>query len=155
MSETPNPSGICPVCGSPLPDGARFCPVCGTRVESVSQGRDENRDAIDATLDEGVTGPDQPTVQAPIVSSPIDSPPAGAPPADPIWAATAEQWPTEPATVTATNWRRSRTFWVIVAVFGFIVFCCCGILFTLFIVAARDSSFQANMSLADLLTALG
>lgn len=163
MSETPVAHDTCPVCGSVLPEGARFCPSCGNRIEAAGPERDEFRDAIDAAL--GSTGPDQPTTQAPVVLGPVEGPPApGSPlpsvtpppaaptwtatPPEPTWTATSEQWPADIGATRRDGWRRNRTLWIIVAIFGFIVFCCCGILFSLFIAASLDSSFQSEISMA-------
>lgn len=157
MSETPVAHDTCPVCGSVLPEGARFCPSCGNRIETAGPERDEFRGAIDAAL--GSTGPDQPTTQAPVVLGPVAGPPAPdsqspsvapppAAPPEPTWTAVSEQWPSGIGATRRDGWRRNRTLWIIVAIFGFIVFCCCGILFSLFIAASLDSSFQSEISMA-------
>jgi len=175
MSETPRDCAVCHNCGALLPHGARFCPTCGAQVidatpASAEQpaGDDAFRNAIDAALGTVPDSADQPTVQAPIVgpavpdtvtppppdpqpTSPtwsVPPEPANYPPSQqPAWTASSEQWPADVSTHNQPGWRRSRTTWVILAIVGFIIFCCCGILFALFVAASFDDSFQSEISL--------
>lgn len=156
MSETPTSHDSCAVCGSPLPAGARFCPVCGNRIE----GGQPARGGLGSVS--SVESPDidaeQPTVQSPIVSGPINEPPVmQTPPASvadqsltppqppPAWAATPQQWSGAPPPAARHEPGRSRTFWILIAVFGFIVFCCCALMFALFVISWSDSSFQSQI----------
>lgn len=154
MSATSAAPENCPICGRSLPGGARFCPSCGHRIDASQLPRDEFLDAIDAAAGEDAYESEQPTIQAPVVAGPVagPSPPGGqppgapAPPFEPAWSATPEQWPADVAERSRGGWRQNRTLWIILAIFGFIVFCCCGILFSLFIAASVDSSFQSEIS---------
>lgn len=178
MSETPRDYAVCHNCGALLPHGARFCPTCGAAVAApvaapVEQPASDDafRNAIDAALGTSASQPDQPTVQAPIVGpteselpdeSPTSEsaasaqswtpPPPGPNPSDsmqqPTWTATPEQWPADISSNNQTGWRKSRTTWIILAVFGFILFCCCGILFTLFVASAFDDGLQSDITMA-------
>lgn len=176
MSETPRDYAVCHNCGALLPHGARFCPTCGAQVIEATPASTEQpasddafRNAIDAALGTSSGSAEQPTVQAPIVGPAVpesveqpeiaESQPtsptwsatpdsASYPPMQqPAWTASSEQWPADVSTHNQPGWRRSRTTWVILAIVGFIIFCCCGILFALFVAASFDDSFQSEISL--------
>ena len=150
MNETSGAEGQCPICGTRLPAGARFCPTCGHRVADAPTTFQEAADEGD--LFEHAA--EQPTLQAPTVSGSVEAPEPSAYPAppvpqhEPVWTASPEEWPDPMPTSRRGSWRDNRTLWIILAVFGFIVFCCCAMLFALFIAASVDSSFQSEISLA-------
>ena len=153
MSEQSSQQRTCPNCGFLLPPGARYCPECGTRVASGSHDPDAYRDAIEDVVPDSEKPQPAPAFK-PVSVQPESSPPPplqGPDPqvGQPTWTASPASWPSEPAYAVPERggWRENRTLWIILAIFGFIVFCCCGLGFLLFIVASFDSSFQSEVSL--------
>jgi hypothetical protein len=157
MSDQPSQQQTCPNCGFSLPPGARYCPECGTRVASAPYDPDAFRDAIEDAVPDTEQPPTVPAFK-PVTVQPQETPPptpestapVGEPlQAQPAWTASPAAWPSEPAYALPERrgWRENRTLWIILAIFGFIVFCCCGLGFLLFIVASFDSSFQSQVSL--------
>jgi hypothetical protein len=161
MSDQPGQQQTCPNCGFVLPQHARYCPECGTRVAGAPYDPDAFRDAIEDAVPD-VDEPRAIPAFKPVTPQPQDAPPSPAPgtpigepqPGPPTWTASPSEWPTNPAYALPERrgWRENRTLWIILAIFGFIVFCCCGLGFLLFIVASFDSSFQSQVSLGTFLT---
>ena len=162
MSEQPNQTRICPTCGNSVPMMARYCPSCGTRLDpaaayTADDFEDALADVLDAPVDEPIVEPtrtagnaDDPTVTLPPVTATTPTQPAE-------WTATASDWagPTgqagtwtaqTPTAVTPAKPRGNRTLWIILAILGFIVFCCCGTFFALLLVAESDTAFQNEVS---------
>jgi hypothetical protein len=170
MSEQPDQTRICPTCGNTVPAMARYCPSCGTRLDpATAYTADDFEDALadvleapveDAPIAQPAAQPltptpspvsaDQPTAALP----PITAPTPGqhtewtASPSD--WATSSGQpgtWTAQPPTATTpARQRGNRTLWIILAIVGFIIFCCCGSFFALLLVAENDTAFQQEVS---------
>ncbi len=162
MSEQPPQTRICPTCGNNVPSMARYCPSCGTRLDpatayTADDFEDALADVLEAPVEEVPTDsaspsvtPDDPTAAIPPVTSSTPSQPTE-------WTATASDWaaPTgeagtwtaqAPTAVTPAKPRGNRTLWIILAILGFIVFCCCGSFFALLLIAESDTAFQEEVS---------
>jgi hypothetical protein len=154
----------CEMCGNAVPLGAQYCPSCGARL--VPQGessRQSFEDAIASVLgsDEDSSPASPPAVSAAAYYEPFEpetanAPPlASQPPAD-AWStsprAEPSGWASYPPPTAQTGSGRSRTLWIVLAVFGFIVFCCCGLTFVSVAIASSDSATveQVVRSLASL-----
>ena len=161
MSEQSAETRACPTCGSTIPAMARYCPSCGTRLNpEAAYSADDFEDALADVLDE----PDveQPTTPDALTIAPDDpaatlSPTGEAAATDhPEWTARASDWvepnagagswTAPPPTVIEVKSRGNRTLWIVLAIVGFIVFCCCGSFFGLLLVAESDSAFQDEMA---------
>jgi|GEM_PF-2956897 len=163
MSEQPAQSRICPTCGNTVPSVARYCPNCGTRLDPLAAyTADDFEDALaDVLTESDEQGDVTPPTFAP--SSP-DAPTASFPPitATPPseqaeWTASASDWsqptpqpgtwgPQPPIATTPAKQGGNRTLWIILAIFGFIVFCCCGAFAVLMVIGSTDTAFQEEMS---------
>jgi hypothetical protein len=141
---------------------ARYCPSCGTRLDpatayTADDFEDALADVLEAPVDESLaesplpgTQPDEATAALPPVASTTPSQPTE-------WTASASDWSSPesaPGTWTApsptassrTRPRGNRTLWIILAIVGFIIFCCCGSFFALLLVAESDTAFQEEVS---------
>ncbi|MEX1158211.1 MAG: zinc-ribbon domain-containing protein [Thermomicrobiales bacterium] len=161
MSEQSAETRACPTCGSTIPAMARYCPSCGTRLNpTAAYSADDFEDALADVLDE--PDDEQPTAPDSLTVAP-DEPTAALPPINetatteqPEWTARASDWvePTAgagswtapPPSMTEVKPRGNRTLWIVLAIVGFIVFCCCGAFFALFAIDASTSAFQDDMS---------
>ncbi len=176
MSEQPGQTRTCPTCGNTIPAMARYCPSCGTRLDpTAAYTADDFEDALADVLDAPVEEPpaDQPPADRRPADEPqvgTESPPvspdgptvslptvtATTPSQQAKWTAQANNW-TEP-TSQAGTWtaatpaappsklRGNRTLWIILAILGFIVFCCCASFFGLLVIGANDTAFQEEIS---------
>jgi hypothetical protein len=146
MSEQLGQLRTCPNCNAGVPPGAQYCPSCGTRLQA-SAGWDAKsfEDAIADVLE------DDTPPQATTWDSPAATPP---PPQQESqeWTATTATWSSAPpATAGAgTGWgvepdvRQSRfggnrALWIILTIFGFLVFCCCALVFLSVAVASTSA----------------
>ena len=162
MSEQPAQTRICPTCGNTVPAMARYCPSCGTRLDpKTSYTTDDFEDVLADVLEAQVD--DIPAASATVQVSP-DDPTSSLPPATATtpgqtteWNASASDW-AEPADRAGT-WtaqtsmpaalakpRGNRTLWIILAILGFIIFCCCGLIFTALLVDGTTSASQKELS---------
>jgi hypothetical protein len=163
MSEQPGQTRACPTCGNTVPSMARYCPNCGTRLNpTTAYTADDFEDALADVLDapeeaapddlpiEPVSTHDQPTTPVSTVSVPSSDP-------QPEWTASASDWtqPQEqpgtwaaqpPIATTPARSRSNRTLWIILAIVGFIVFCCCGSFAALVAIGSNDTAFQNEVS---------
>jgi hypothetical protein len=146
MSEQPGQQRVCPTCGNAVPSGALYCPSCGTRLEPASAYDPTSfEDALADILDDSPEpGGSAPTTQVPVTAEPAQE-----------WSATPESWSTttapgptgwsaEPA-VSQSRIRGGRTLWIILAIFGFLLFCCCGLVFISVAVASTETALQQNL----------
>lgn len=149
---------------------ARYCPSCGTRLDpatayTAGEFEEALADVLEAPVEEPPIGqrPAQQPVPPPPPVSP-DEPTATLPPVvattpgqQTEWTASASDWAAssgEPGTWTAqappaispTKPRGNRTLWIILAIAGFIIFCCFGSFFALLLVAENDTAFQQEVS---------
>lgn len=166
MSEQPVQTRTCPTCGNTVPAMARYCPICGTRLDpaaayTADDFEDALADVLDAPVDEPPVDepPDEPPASTTLSEHPTESlpPVAATTPSQPtVWTASSSDWAepsaqagtwTAPAPVAAQpKPRGKRTMWIILAILGFIIFCCCGSFFALLIVAEGDTAFQEEIS---------
>jgi len=135
----------CHLCGGIVPVGALYCPSCGARQTHAADASPRSfEDAIASVLgDESDPAPTAPSGEAsepsPATFEPVSATPPPLPlPATQGWA-TADPaahggWPAFAADQAKAS--RNRTLWIVLAVFGFIVFCCCGATFVSVAVAA-------------------
>jgi hypothetical protein len=169
MSEKPDQTRICPTCGNTVPAMARYCPSCGTRLDpatvyTAGDFEDALADVLEAPVEEPPAGqppaqqqvpqpppvsPDEPTAALPPVIATTPGQPTEwtASPSD--WSAPSGQpgtWTAQGPTTTSTRPRGNRTLWIILAIVGFIIFCCCGSFFALLLVAENDTAFQQEVS---------
>ncbi len=170
MSQQPDQTRICPTCGNRVPAMARYCPSCGTRLDpattyTAGDFEDALADVLEAPVEE--PGIDQTPVQQPVPTPPpasSDEPTAALPPViatspgqQPDWTASTSDWAAPsgqpgtwtaqgPTAATPTRQRGNRTLWIILAIVGFIIFCCCGSFFALLLVAENDTAFQQEVS---------
>ena len=163
MSEEPVQPRTCPTCGNTVPTVARYCPNCGTRLDpATTYSADDFEDALADVLE----GPEEEqladSLTVPTTSS--DAPTEALPPTE--TAAPAQQtewtvrssdwveptgqsgtWTAPPPTATIpTRPRGNRTLWIILAIVGFLVFCCCGGFFAVLALAESDTAFQQDAS---------
>jgi hypothetical protein len=142
---------------------ARYCPNCGTRLNpATAYTSDDFEDALADVLDapdevepvevtvEPATTADQPTMPiAPVVVQ------SSGP--QPEWTASASDWTQPqaqpgtwaeqpPVATTPARSRGNRTLWIILAIVGFIVFCCCGSFAALVAIGSNDTAFQNEVS---------
>jgi hypothetical protein len=149
MSDESEGMQVCPTCGAALPAGARYCPSCGARIVLEPDAeRQSFEDAIADVIDDQSTG--SLTDEQPVVEPPAEV--AVTTPAERAeeWTAAASEW-TSPSTVLTTpeEARRpgqNRVLWIILAIFGFIIFCCCALFFALIAIGSRDTAFQDEVS---------
>jgi hypothetical protein len=104
-------------------------------------------------LTEPVDTPDEP----PLTAEP-QPPVAVMPASDPAgWTASASAWsePTgqpgmwgaqPPLATTPTRPRGNRTLWIILAIVGFLIFCCCGFLFVALLIDGTTSAATSDLS---------
>lgn len=162
MSEQPVPTRICPTCGNTVPATARYCPNCGTRLDpAAAYTADDFEDALADVLEAPVEetpaepmapagSPDAPTSALPPATATTPNQPSEwtASPSD--WAESTSQagtWTAQtPTATTPARPRGNRTMWIILAILGFIVFCCCGAFFALLLVAESDTAFQQEIA---------
>lgn len=165
MSQQPPQTRACPTCANSVPVMARYCPNCGTRLDpAAAYTSDDFEVALADVLDAPVEAPVDATPVEPPVSSVLpDAPTSALPPItaptpseQSAWTARASDW-SEPAAQSGTWTAQSpaaspakpggnRTMWIILAILGFIVFCCCALFFTIFAFAANDTAFQNEIS---------
>jgi len=153
----------CPSCGTRLDPAAVYtaddfedalADVLDAPVDEPSVDKapadDSQADEAPAGMEPPLVSPDSPTVTLPTVT-------ATTPSQQSEWTAQANDWTAEPTrqagTWTATTPaaplskpRGNRTLWIILAILGFIVFCCCGSFFALLLVAESDTAFQEEIS---------
>ncbi|HEX5165141.1 MAG TPA: zinc-ribbon domain-containing protein [Thermomicrobiales bacterium] len=165
MSAQPDQSRRCPTCGNTVPAVARYCPNCGTRLNpAASYTADEFEDALadvlDAPIEEPEAAPADPVVvpEPPSVTPEPEPPVTITPAVEPVeWTASASDWsdPTsqpgtwsaQPPIATApAKPRGNRTLWIILAIFGFLVFCCCGFIFVALLVDGTTSAVEPDLS---------
>lgn len=142
--ESSSSEQTCDACGNAVPPGARYCPSCGACLAPVGDaGSQSFEDAIASVLgdDPGAAPPPLPPTEtepdAARTFEPVSASPPPAPPAS--WSIPAQHEPTGWATYpppASEPGGRNRTLWIVLAIFGFIVFCCCGLVFVSVAVAA-------------------
>ncbi|HUG16196.1 MAG TPA: hypothetical protein VMM78_14420 [Thermomicrobiales bacterium] len=144
--QTGQRESTCQACGNVAPAGALYCPSCGARLTPTPGAPVQTfEDAIASVLgdesepawaERAASASDSsevPTTFEPVsaVPSPGQRPTQG-------WATTAPPeaggWPAFPP--EQANKGRNRTLWIVLSVFGFIVFCCCGVTFVSVAVAS-------------------
>lgn len=133
----------CQLCGNLVPPNAQYCPSCGARqtpVDSVAAQSfedaiadvlDDEEHAAPGAASEGDWTP--PGQQAdPSTFNPVSATPPPPPPQQ-GWATTPHEQPTGwgnlPPSADSSGPGRNRTLWIVLSIFGFITFCCCGVTF--------------------------
>lgn len=138
---------FCETCGNAVPQGAQYCPSCGARlVPADESSRQSFEDAIASVLGDDPeqtplsTASEASTAPAfePATSS---TAPEGHQPSAGSWSTSTQiepsGWAAYPSPAAPVGSGRNRTLWIILAVFGFIVFCCCGLVFVSVAVASE------------------
>jgi hypothetical protein len=146
---------------------ARYCPSCGTRLNpTAAYTPDDFESALADVLDAPVEDPvGESAISPPEASEPVANEPAAT--AYPVqsseWTARASDWaePTGqpgtwaqqiPTATTAPLSRRGRTKWILLAIFGFLVFCCCGLIFVALLIDGTTSAATSDVSLVHLMS---
>lgn len=140
---------------------ARYCPNCGTRLDpATAYSADEFEtalaDVLEAPVDETPAEQEQPATEPDTPAEEVPPIPVTTTSGQVEWTAHASDWTESagqagtwtaqtPTATTPAKPRGNRTMWIILAILGFVVFCCCGSFFALLLVAESDTALTNEL----------